>query len=254
MGYSGFDEDRFVRELGVSPDTEANKRVLTLREGVEAFRSKHLNSTPTMEESAAIMSSLKALPESGTATQHEPDPAIRQMFDSSVAGACSIIARADYAGCDTQIGAFLAERLLQISRTLYEEQSSTSEKSPKRHPTSALPLPRRDAAAGLVLLGRHKSCNAPDLLDTIGLLSRDSSSHVRFEVAGHLINLHESAPTTMWRLLEERVAEESDNPTLERLAHALNQLAWRYPTNSVPLLNSLLPDIQTDHASSSRNF
>ena len=91
--------------------------VVKRSEVVDTFRSKHLNSNPELEETVAILPS-QALWESVKTSGDKADRAVQRMVASTIAAACTTIARADYVSCDTEIGRFLALSLLQISQTV----------------------------------------------------------------------------------------------------------------------------------------
>ena len=133
----------------------------------------------------------QALWESVKTSGDKADRAVQRMVANTIAAACTTIARADYVSCDTEIGHFLALSLLQISQTVYEDQELKERETRKKHPISALPLPRIEAASGLAVLASHKSCCTSDILDEIRPLSSDSSSRVRLEIASHLMYLHQ---------------------------------------------------------------
>jgi len=111
------------------------------------------------------------------------------------------------------------------------------------HPGWSSPLPRIEAAEGLMALARQRPCCDAEVLDAIERLGSDPAPQVRFQVAIRLAYLYQTAPDRLWKYLEERIEAETSNAVLNGLAQCLQQLAGPHSDRAVELSARLFQKI-----------
>ena len=229
-------ETRWVQDvLGVSAEKEGHKRFLELRRPVEQFQSRHTNSTPTAEEAEAVLPQMEALRAALQNPGDDVDTKLVNMGCGTLSAACAVAAKIDTLSCETHLGRFVRSLLLQMSQHPEPEHDPKYDAGFDEHPGWGSPLPRIEAAEGLMALARQRSCCDAEVLDAIERLGSDPAPQVRFQVAIRLTYLYQTAPERMWKYLDERIEAETSNAVLNGLAQCLQQLAGPHSDRSVEL-------------------
>jgi hypothetical protein len=229
-------ETRWVQDvLGVSAEKESHKRFLELRRPVEEFQSRYTNTTPTTEEARTTLPQLEALRAALQNPGNDLDTKLVNMGSGTLAAACAAVAKIENLSCETDLGRLVRAVLLEMSQHPEPEHNPEYDASFDKHPGWGSPLPRIEAAEGLMALTRHTSCCDAEVLDAIERLGRDPAPQVRFQVAIRLAYLYETAPERMWKHLKERIEADTSNAVLNGLAQCLQQLAGPHSDRAVEL-------------------
>lgn len=86
------------------------------------------------------------------------------------------------------------------------------------------PSPRSDSAEGLpFVVCRLRNLDRP-MTKALRTLAKDPSRIVRYELAGSLFALHQSAPQLMWELIDHMIDHESKYRVLDELLTSLGRL------------------------------
>jgi hypothetical protein len=198
-----FGEREYLARTGVPVDEEPNRRMQVLEQPVKEFAAKYMNATPPENEIEPLLPTLRAL---HTALQHANVEGVHpKQCDyawDSLAEACERIATVGDLSCETEVGAFVRDVLLEAAN--YPEPVHYPERDGHfdDHPSWSKPAARIPAAMGLTGLARHQSCTDNAILGTIDRLSRDPVPAVRFQVISRLLALYRTAPDLMWTILE----------------------------------------------------
>src|SRR5262249_55819138 len=134
-----------------------------------------------------------------------------------LASACSRIVRMEEFSCTTSLGRFVQTTLLEASQHPDPEHHPEHDARYDEHLAWGSPAVRVAAAEGVVLLARHPTCAAPEVLQTIERLSIDPVPPVRFQIAARLNALYSTAPDCMWRIIEHLSHDEPSRGVLQEL-------------------------------------
>ena len=229
-------ETRWVQDvLGVSAEKEGHKRFLELRRPVEQFQSRHTNSTPTTEEAEAILPQMETLRLALQNPGDDVDTKLVNMGSGTLTAACAAAAKIENLSCETHLGRFVRSFLLEMGHHPEPEHNPEYDTNFDEHPGWSSPLPRIEAAEGLMALVRQNSCCDEEVLDAIDRLGSDPAPQVRFQVAIRLTYMYDTAPERMWKYIEERIEAETSNAVLNGLAQCLQQLAGPHSDRAVEL-------------------
>ena len=221
-----YGEEDYLREQGVTVETEANRRVRELEAPVKEFVSRHLNSPPTQEESSILLPSLKALHDQLAKEDHHIHPKQSSYAWGPLAGACACIA--------TQDGLTPNDPSATFAKLILLEASSNPEPTPDPEFDAQFdeflswgsPAPRVESAQGLVTLARNESFATDEVLEAIQRLSDDAVPSVRYQIATSLNALFYTANELMWSIIERMCREDANRGVLQGLLSGpLNHLA-----------------------------
>jgi len=226
------DEAFFLEQvIGVSASSEPHKALLALQQPVQRFLAQYSNANPPLNNEAILASlpDLRALktfvdsPPSGT------DERVVAMGCGTLANACATIAGSDTLDCKSEAGVFVLETLLALSTHPEPQHDPKYDDSFDRNPSWGAPLPRIEAADGLIKAARFPSCFEKHSEAAIERLLKDPAPAVRFQIATRLGCLYKTANELMWQLVERVASEEQSNAVLETLGHVLNDLRAPHP-------------------------
>jgi hypothetical protein len=213
-----YGEAEYLRDQGVSVEAPANRRLRELAQPAEDFSQRNLNSTPTLAEAEDVLPHLVALRRALTFTNSDgAHPEQRDFSWGHLASACKSISRINELSCQTEIGAFVRDILLEAAEHPTPVHSPQYDAQFDQTQSWGMPAPRIDAAQGLPLIAWNPDCADETVLDSISRLSRDSVPAVRFQVAMRLQALHQTAPELMWSITERLCLEEPSRGVLQGL-------------------------------------
>jgi hypothetical protein len=220
-----YEDTDYLANQGVPVDAEPNRRLHSLTQPAKEFAAKHINSSPTGDEIQAIYPALRSLRDAVIAADAEGvHLKQRDLAWSYLVGACEVITKWDALSCETTVGAFVKEVLLEAADHPDPAHQPERDAQFDDHPTWDSPVPRIDAAQGITWIARHQSCADRPVLDCIVRLSRDPAPEVRYQVAVRLTALYRTAPDLMWSLIERMSWEETSRGVLQGL---LGKLLYR---------------------------
>lgn len=228
---SGTVDDNFILEhvMGVSATSEPHKEMLELQRPVQRFAAGYSNSAPSTADINANLPHLRALKQVIDSPSADTDPKVLTMACGTLADACGAIAGAESIDCRTEAGVFVLDMLIEFSSHPEPQHDPDYDNSFDKHPSWGSPIPRIEAADGLIKLARFDCCTDARTLAAIERLLSDPVPAVRFQIATQLGCLYTTANHVMWRLIERVADQEGSNAVLERLGHVLHSLAGRYP-------------------------
>jgi len=212
-----YGEEDYLKERGVPIEVEENRQVLELLRPVKMFADKHLNSTPTLQEANAILPSLHYLSDAlrGPNEQSLHDE-LKQYSWGVLAAACARLAR-NGEFCTSDAGSFVTEILLEASRRPEPVYNRNNDARFNEHPVWSTPLPRIEAAQGLITLARHRDCATRDVIKAIHRLSSDRVPAVRYQIAVSLHYLYRNHANSMWQIIERTAVQEKSRGVLQGL-------------------------------------
>jgi len=213
-----FGEEEYLALHGVSLEAEPNRKIWNFARPVKEFAEKHLNSTPTLEDCAALLPSLQMLYESLSQPETESVPAKHsEQAWGHLAAACARIARNNRLTATEPAGLFVKDVLLQASAHVAPEHDPEYDAQFDETPSWGSPKPRLEAAEGLIFLASNQSIVNPEVIKAIERLSSDRVPAVRFLIARGLQALYRTAPELMWQLIEQMSGAEASRGVLQGL-------------------------------------
>ncbi len=236
-----YGEEEFLADAGVPVQAEANRRIRDLEAPVKEFVDRHLNSIPQASDTPTILPVLRILRDAlDRADADGVHPKQRDHAWGILAGASARLARIENLPCEEEAGALTREILLATS--LHPVPSHDPERDAQfdESPSWASPAARIESAEGLTLFARHATCATEEVLRALERLSKDPAPSVRLQVANHLCCLYQTAPQTMWSILERLAREDPSRGILQfLLAHTLNPLSGSHPDRVVSLAKGI---------------
>jgi hypothetical protein len=235
-----------LARYSVPAEGEYNQHIQFLSETAERFANTYRNDVPTIKHVKGIIPDLKVLHQ--TLETADADEVDERQCDNAwgyLIEALKIAARCDEGGFPTEEGEFLKGVLLKASEypvpTHYPEHDSSFD----RHPSWGLPAPRVDAAEGIMKLARHTGYVDEELLKVIKRLSCDSVPAVRFVVASNLLTLYNTAPVTMWAIIEQMCQGEMRRGVLQGLLTVpLKRLAATHSDRVTHLISAIFARVR----------
>lgn len=219
-------------------DEPSNREILRAIEPVEAFSSQL--SAPSEDEVASVFTALEVLYALLTDGAKRHQVAVDSGW-SHLAWACKRIAHWSGLRCDRKFGIKTRQFLIECSTKRKPEFDEEWEKSFEKITSWGSPAARIDAAAGLLILAERETCVSEEVLATIGTLSHDQVSAVRFQVASNLLALYATNLDFMWSLAEKIAERDSSVSVLNtRLNSVLGQLAGAQPDRVFDLVKVIL--------------
>jgi signal recognition particle GTPase len=234
---SNFDDDLIAQwgTLQPAPTTE-DPTLAALLSPVAAFAAQHLNTKPTSEAIATILSSIKQLDEAIT----KPPSALTPAF---AAEACTEIARCTVAiaRTDDLLPEQAALLLPIILRVTTENPSAPDEELDQTRPvTGWSTTPGITAAEAITILARHPACCTSQTRNAIQHLSVDPVPVVRFQVATRIRCLYKTAPDLLWELLDYYAKHEQNPTVIAATLDALAHLPLADATKTVGLTETIM--------------
>lgn len=223
-----YSDEELIERRGVNLKEPANAEMFRLRDALKPFAetASSLNVADIEREWSLIPKSEKA-----AAQYRHAFPEMAQELWGYLASACAKIAR--YAEWPQN-----SERWQSIRRILlaavHDRVPAPDHPDSKHDSCSAWgwPSPRIDAATGLPRLLAHVGGADDQVAFAIRALSRDQSAAVRFNLAGVLPVLAQTAPAFMWELIDAFIANESNFTVLDAVVHSLDWL-WGHSADKV---------------------
>lgn len=240
-------EEEYLADEGVPVDAEPNRRIRMLEQPLQEFIRQHGNSAPTAEEIESILPALRAL-HAALATAQEDGVHPKQCDHAwdCLAEACGQIVKIDELSCETEVGSFVRQVLLEAANHMDPVHHPEYDATFDEFPSWGKPAVRVTAAMGLTWLARHSTCANPTVLDAIERLSSDAVPAVRFQVATRLRALYRTAPDLMWRILERLCCDESSRGVLQGLLiDPLRHLAGPHADRIVNLVKTIFDRVTT---------
>lgn len=241
-----YGEEEYLREYGVPVEAEANRRIRELEQPVKEFADRHLNSVPSLQESADVLPALRALHEAlSRADADGVHPKQRDHAWGYLAAACARVARTDGITDDDQLGTFVRDVLLEASRHPEPTHHPEYDAQFDEHPFWGSPAARIEAAEGLVVLAHHATHAGPDVLEAIQRLSEDPVPAVRFQIAKSLNALYQTTPEFMWCIVERMCQEEPSRGVLQGvLTGPFQRLAGTEPDRVAALTKTIFDRVR----------
>ncbi len=228
FGTRAVHEVELLAEQGVPVDAEPNRRLQDLERPVKDFADAHLNEVP---ESHSLAEVFPHLTELHTALRSsEADGIHEKQADSawgSLAKACAAIAKMEALNCQDEEGAFVRAVLLETSKNRVPTVDGDADER-FVEPTWGSPAARIEAAAGLVTILRHPSCDDSDVLAAVERLIVDPAPCVRYQIACRLMYPYARDPEWTWRMIE-RLARDPSIGVMRGLVRTLSFLRFREP-------------------------
>lgn len=245
-----YGEKDYLANYGVPVTAEANLRIQELEEPVKAFSENYLNSSPDTHTLETIFPALQSL--YATLQTADTDGVHPQQCNYAwgvLAAACDRIAVLETLSCETDLGRFIKQVLLEASKQPepihYPEFDTQFDESQ----SWGSPAARIDAAQGLTKLTRHSNCIDDELLATVEQLTYDPVPAVRYQVTSNLLWMYKTAPQLMWRIISRITREEASRGVLHGLLYPLGRLSSSHG-ESVAELIKVIFDRVTDGSGS----
>ena len=229
FGSRAFGEEELLADAGVPVDEEPNKRVRELEAPVTEFANDYANAVPGSQEVAEALPHLRRL---YTALRSsEADGVHDKQADyawGTLAEACSAIAKMEGLRCHEEVGAFVRAVLLDASENRVPTVDSDADER-FVDPSWGKPAARIDAAAGLMTILRHPSCDDSDVLAALKRLIADPAPCVRYQIASRLMFRYADDPEWTWRMIEQMACDHSIGVMRGLVERPLNFLKFREP-------------------------
>lgn len=198
-----FGEEEYLAEEGVPVDAAPNRRLRDMEAPVKEFANTHINEIPESEELAEIFPHMRQL---HTALRSSKADGVHEKQAhyawGNLAEACAAVARMDGLRCDEETGAFVRTVLLEASEDQEPVVAGDADE-----PFPQLVEGRSDgriaAAAGLMAILRHPSCDDPNVIGAVERLAADPDPSVRQHIARGLRMQYARDPDWTWRIIEQ---------------------------------------------------
>ncbi|MDE2763174.1 MAG: hypothetical protein OXK74_10370 [Gemmatimonadota bacterium] len=209
FGTQAVDEAELLAEEGVPVDEEPNRRVRALERPVTDFADAHLNEAPESRRLAEVFPHLTEL--NSALRSSEADGVHERQADvawGSLAAACAAIAKMETLRCHEDEGAFVRTVLLEASTNRAPTVAIDADER-FVDPSWGSPAARVEAAAGLMRILRHPSCDDSDVVAAIERLIADPAPSVRYQVASRLMVRYADDPEWTCRMMEQMARDRS---------------------------------------------
>jgi hypothetical protein len=229
------DEETEVAVSGETAQGESTKVLLDLKRHLESFNAEHRNNAISAAQIEAAVPKLQAYRSALETTPKDAEAGLANNSWGVLAESCKIVANSPELLCPGPASIFLQNTLIELSKHPVPEHDPTIDASFDKAPSWGGPLPRIEAAIGLMLLARRNACCDDAVLNAIEALARDPAPQVRFQAACYLALLQDAAPDPMWELFERRAEIETSKAVLAVLAQSIGSLARREPDSAFRL-------------------
>ena len=231
-------EEELLAREGVPVDAEPNRRLRALEGPVKEFADTHVNEIPNSEELAEIFPHMRrlhaALQSSETEGVHEK---LANRAWISLAEACGAAAKMKDLCCLDGADAFVRAVLLEASENRVPTAPGDTDEGVVEASREQLAA-RVAAAAGLMAILRHPSCEDPEVLAAVDRLATDPASSVRRQIALRVLVRYARHPDWTWRMIE-RMARDRSLRVLAWLVHPLRGLMSREPARVAAITMSI---------------
>ena len=228
FGTRAVGEVQYLAGAGVPVDEAANRCLRELEGPIKEFAQAHANTAPEPQEAADALPHLRRL---HTALQSSDADGVHEKQSDyawgELARACGSIAKMEGLRCDQGVGALVRAVLLEAS----ENQVPSVDSDADEHfvdPMWGSPAARVEAAAGLMRILRHPSCDDSDILAAVERLIGDPAPCVRYQIACRLMFRYTHDPEWAWRMIE-RMARDHSIGVMRGLVRTLSYLRFREP-------------------------
>lgn len=225
-----YGEKEYLAEGGVPVEADPNQRIQALEAPIKEFAKDHSNKSPSLEETMELFPHLQKLADAVMKADGEGvHPKQRDYAWGCLAEACAKIAASGSVNCDSELGIFIRQVLLQAAENADPVYDPTLDRQFDEGPSWGKPAPRIDAAEGLMFVAKIPSCVNDNVFNAIERLSRDPVPAVRYHVVNYLTTLYQTQPELMWRIVDRFSREEQSRGVLQGLiAYSLNRLSGVY--------------------------
>jgi hypothetical protein len=219
FSYGSFGETEWLREQGADPEKVSNKHVREVSAPLEAFDREWQNATPTPEAVTAVLpvieESLRLLEQGGV------DEPIVAMARTRIATTAMLAARTLKPN-EPGFGLIRATLLDAARHPLVEGDEARNE---DRDYPAWSSRPETEAAQGLPWIALRQ----PDreTLDTIEALVRNPDAIIRYLVVRELFRISEAATEQFWRLIDDRIANDTASIVRLAICESLARVAGR---------------------------
>ena len=222
-------EVEFLADEGVPVEEEPNKRLRELEVPVKKFANVHLNEVPESQELAEVLPHMRRL---HTALRSsEADGVHEKQADyawGSLAEASAAIAKIEGLCCHEEAGAFVRTVLLEASGNRVPAFDSDADER-FLEASWGKPAARIDAAAGLMTILQHPSCEDPDVLAAVERLVVDPAPCVRWQIASRLLVRYPHDSDWTWRMIERMARDRSPGVLRGLVKGPLSSLKFEEP-------------------------
>ena len=203
-----FGETDWLREQGVDLEKSSNQRLREVSSPLEAFEESWRNGTPTSTAVAEILPTIEQCDQ--LLGDGDADAPVVEMVRTRIATAAMLAARV-VESTDTGFGTVRAILLDAARKSLVDGDEPRNEDSD--YPAWS-PRPETEAAQGLPWVALRQ----PDqeALGAIEAMVGSGDAIIRYLVVRELFRISDVAPTVFWRLIDERIA--NDTASIVRLA------------------------------------
>ena len=223
-----FGEEEYLAEAGVPVEEDANRRLRELERPVKDFAQAHANTAPEPQDAADAVPHLQRL---YTALQSSDADGVHEKQSDyawgTMAAAYGSIAKMEDLRCDQGEGALARAVLLEASANQVPTVDSDADDR-FVDPMWSSPAARVEAAAGLMTILQHSSCDDSSVLAAVERLIADPAPCVRFQIACRLMFRYAHDPEWTWRMIE-RMARDRSIGVMRGLVRTLSFLRYREP-------------------------
>lgn len=223
-----------LREIGVNPDAETNRALLQATEPLEGFKQKFMNGIPGFDDIVAILPVVLDVHRQIAEPASDAAPQVLEAAWTRLAEAAALVARGISTTADAAFATCRQVLLEGVAKDPSVERDRADDSYVKAHWS---PSPATEAAQGLGWLARLEADS--EILEAIKRLCTDARPAVRFLAVRELIRLSETAPTVIWEIARERIANDTNVVVQDALCRLLGQLLSAHETDARPLLMRL---------------
>jgi len=203
-------DDEHLKLQGVDLELPQNAKFRAAQEIVKQFQQQQLDRVPALDEIRQFLPDLRRFEELvTTAEENSVDPLLRKDAEFHVYSCCEVISRCPQLASDQETYAYVREKLLKgASHPVPEYRQEDEEQWDKPLAAWGSPLPRVDAAQGLMNLAARLESHDDQILDAIKKLASDPVPAVRHMIASALLCLWHIDQVLFWKLAEHFSSEE----------------------------------------------
>jgi len=212
-----YTNEDWLRDQGVQPDSEDNRRLLDAQRLLKEFENKYLNETPSVQDCTAVSWPLRSAFDLIRQTQKTDIPVITQVFATVAAVAEEILKDQDLEK---------ESPIVQLCREIVFAAAKYSDPVPEVDADAAFDYaswgssPKVEAAQGAMHYALSYGLDA-DLRSVITNLARDQAPQVRFQIAARIGNLYQHDGSFYWEIIEPWLHHERALGVLDALVRSL---------------------------------
>ena len=215
-----YTDEKWLEDQGVDVTTSENQELQRFFEPLDDFRSNWMNESPTEEATELI---LPLLQEAYTTIKSNTDAEkeVRDRLWYKLTACTAILGRVvgDY-------GSHLFDfcRKVLLDGATHKMPIPNSEQDAQFDSSAFSPFPRHEAVSGLLRLTGRQSDPDSEILDAIESLANDPVPSVRMVAAMELVPVYVKTPNRFWKIVNDRVTQETNYVVLEWLCVTLIQV------------------------------